>query len=117
MIVVIFEVRPHPATRQTYLDIAASLGSELAKADGFISVERFQSLADPECLLSLSCWRDEAAVARWRDVESHRRAQELGRASVFQQYRLRIATVVRDYGMNDRTQAPEDSRRRHEQKP
>lgn len=117
MIVVIFELRPHRETRQTYLDIAASLGAELADVDGFVSVERFQSLADPQCLLSLSFWRDEAAVARWRNAEAHRQAQALGRASVFQQYRLRIATVVRDYGMNDRTQAPEDSRRRHEHEP
>lgn len=110
MIAVIFEVWPADGHRQTYLDIAASLRPELEKIDGFLGIERFQSLADESKLLSLSFWRDEAAVAAWRNVERHRAAQKRGRAGVFQDYRLRIGQVVRDYGMTERAQAPTDSR-------
>jgi heme-degrading monooxygenase HmoA len=113
MIAVIFEVWPHRETRQTYLDIAAALRPRLDEIDGFISIERFQSLSEPDKLLSLSFWRDEEAVAQWRGVEAHRHAQAAGRAAVFQDYRLRIAAVVRDYGLNDRAQAPADSRAIH----
>ena len=113
MIAVIFEVSPHPPTKRTYLDIAASLRPGLDDIDGFISIERFQSLSDPEKLLSLSFWRDEEAVAQWRTTEEHRRAQSSGRSGIFQDYRLRIAAVVRDYGMHDRDQAPADSRSIH----
>ena len=77
--------------------------------DGFISIERFESLAQPGKLLSLSFWRDEGAVAQWRQQESHRRAQAAGRAGVFDDYRLRVAEVLRDYGLHQRTQAPADS--------
>ncbi len=113
MIAVIFEVWPRAETRQQYLDIAAALKPQLEKIDGFLSVERFQSLTDPEKLLSLSFWRDEEAVAHWRSLETHRAAQSKGRASVFSDYRLRVAAVVRDYGMNHREQAPADSLERH----
>jgi heme-degrading monooxygenase HmoA len=81
--------------------------------DGFISIERFQSLTDPAKILSLSFWRDEEAVARWRQVEEHRRAQDAGRRAIFEDYRLRVASVLRDYGMNERDQAPADSRAVH----
>ena len=114
MIAVIFEVVPHPAMRQRYLDIAAALRPRLGEIDGFISVERFQSLSDPGKLLSLSFWRDEAAVAQWRNTEEHRGAQGQGRSEVFSDYHLRIAAVVRDYGMHDRKQAPADSRLLHD---
>jgi heme-degrading monooxygenase HmoA len=110
MIAVIFEVWPADGQKQTYLDIAASLRSELATIDGFISIERFQSLTDETKLLSLSFWRDEKAVAAWRNVEDHRAAQKRGREGVFRDYRLRIASVVRDYGMAERAEAPSDSR-------
>ncbi len=113
MIAVIFEVWPAEGGRQPYLEIAASLKPRLADIDGFISIERFQSLVDPEKLLSLSFWRDEEAVAQWRQVEAHRDAESAGRGGVFRDYRLRIAGVVRDYGMNDRAQAPKDSRQVH----
>ena len=113
MIAVIFEVLPHPQTRQTYLDIAAALRPRLDEIDGFVSIERFQSLTNPNKLLSLSFWRDETAVAEWRNTEEHRSAQAAGRSTVFADYRLRIAAVVRDYGLNDRAQAPGDSRRVH----
>lgn len=113
MIAVIFEVRPYPDTKVQYLDSAAALRAELDAIDGFLSVERFQSLTDPGKLLSLSFWRDEDAVARWRNTDAHRSAQADGRTSVFQDYRLRIASVVRDYGMQERAQAPGDSRRVH----
>jgi heme-degrading monooxygenase HmoA len=110
MIAVIFEVLPHPHTKQTYLDIAASLRPRLDHIDGFLSIERFQSLTDPGKLLSLSFWRDEEAVAQWRRTDEHRSAQTSGRSGIFQNYRLRIAEVVRDYGLHDRDQAPADSR-------
>lgn len=113
MIAVIFEAEPRPERKQTYLDIAAALRPKLDEIDGFISIERFQSLASPEKLLSLSFWRDEEAVAQWRRMEDHRVAQALGRGSIFRDYRLRIAAVVRDYGMEDREQAPPDSRAIH----
>ena len=110
MIAVIFEVWPADGRRQTYLDIAARLKPELERIDGFISIERFQSLADNTKLLSLSFWRDEAAVQAWRNVEHHRQAQAAGRGGVLRDYRLRVAAVVRDYGMTERAEAPPDSR-------
>lgn len=113
MIAVIFEVVPHPQHAATYLDFAVGLRPLLDGVDGFLSIERFESLALPGKLLSLSFWRDEAAVHAWRNLEAHRRVQHAGRESLFADYRLRIANVVRDYGMNDRAQAPEDSRREH----
>lgn len=113
MIAVIFEVTPQSGHTQTYLDIAAALRPRLDHIDGFISIERFQSLSDPSKLLSLSFWRDEAAVAQWRNTEEHRAAQGAGRSGVFRDYRLRIAAVMRDYGLTDREQAPDDSRRIH----
>ena len=111
---VIFEVEPAPERRQDYLDIAARLRPELEQIDGFISVERFESLAQPGKILSLSIWRDEAAVKQWRNLESHRIAQAAGRGGVFADYRLRVASVMRDYGMKERAEAPRDSRTRHE---
>ena len=113
MIAVIFEVRPAPGEKQAYLDLAAELKPQLERIDGFLSVERFQSLVEPDKLLSLSFWRDEEAVARWRQNADHRHAQALGRGGVFQSYRLRIAGVIRDYGLLDRSQAPADSRDVH----
>lgn len=110
MIAVIFEVWPADGHKQTYLDIAARLKPELEKIDGFLRIERFRSLVDDSKLLSLSFWRDEAAVAAWRNVEHHRAAQKRGREGVFRDYRLRIASVVRDYGMTERAEAPTDSR-------
>lgn len=114
MIAVIFEVQPHDGRTRDYLDIAADLKPLLAEIDGFISIERFQSLAEPGRILSLSFWRDEEAVARWRQMEAHRAAQAAGRNEIFRDYRLRIASVVRDYGMHSREQAPADSRAFHE---
>jgi len=104
---VIFEVEPEPERRQDYLDIAARLRPELERIDGFISVERFQSLTNPDKILSLSFWRDEAAVVRWRRQEEHRAAQRAGRTGIFRTYRLRVAAVVRDYGMDKRAEAPQ----------
>ena len=113
MIAVIFEVEPEPDRRQEYLDIAARLRTELEAIDGFVSVERFESLLRPGRILSLSFWRDEEAVARWRNLESHRMAQARGRAGVFRGYRLRVAQVLRDYGMTERDEAPPDARAAH----
>ena len=114
MIAVIFEVQPHPEHRQAYLDWAAELRPTLEKMEGFLSIERFQSLTDPGKVLSLSFWRDEQCLAQWRQLESHRAAQAAGRGKLFRDYRLRIAGVVRDYGMNEREQAPADSRKVHD---
>ena len=114
MIAVIFEVVPAPgAGRKRYLDLAAQLRPELEKIDGFVSIERFQSLVDPDKILSLSFWRDEAAVEAWRKLEVHRSAQREGRGGVFKDYRLRVAHVVRDYGLDERAEAPKDSRATH----
>jgi len=109
MIAVIFEVWPKKGRKQQYLDIAATLRPLLEKIDGFISIERFESLTEPGKILSLSFFRDEAAVAAWRKLEAHRAAQAKGRAELFANYRLRIAGVIRDYGKSERTQAPADS--------
>lgn len=113
MVSVIFEVWPHPEHRQGYLNWAAELKTELEKMDGFISIERFQSLTDPDKLLSLQFWRDDACLTAWRNLEAHRAAQGAGRKTMFREYRLRIAEVTRDYGLNERAQAPADSRAAH----
>lgn len=111
MIAVIFELEPHEGRKQEYLDIAAALRPRLEEIDGFISIERFQSLASPNRILSLSFWRDEAAVRAWRLQPEHREAQGLGRASIFAGYRLRVAQVLRDYGLTDRDETPSDLKR------
>jgi len=108
MIAVIFEVWPE--RREDYLDIAAELRPLLKQIDGFISVERFESITEKGKMLSLSFFRDETAVQAWRNIAEHRAAQAKGRGSVFKDYRLRIASVIRDYGMNERDEAPADSR-------
>ena len=113
MIAVIFEVSLPTDARQSYVDLAQELVSSLESIDGFISIERFQSLVEPDKILSLSFWRDESSVARWRRLDAHRRAQVIGRTSLFRDYRLRVASVVRDYGLARREQAPEDSRTVH----
>ncbi|MBS0539831.1 MAG: antibiotic biosynthesis monooxygenase [Proteobacteria bacterium] len=113
MIAVIFEVWPADGRKQAYLDIAASLKPELEQIDGFISIERFQSLVDDKKLLSLSMWRDEEAVKAWRNKTHHREAQAAGRGGVLRDYRLRVAAVVRDYGMTERDEAPKDSREKN----
>jgi len=117
MIAVIFEVWPAEGRKNDYLDIAAALRADLMRIDGFISVERFQSLTDPDKLLSLSFWRDEEAVKAWRSLESHRAGQKKGRDGIFADYRLRVASVVRDYGMTERAEAPDDSRAVHDAPP
>ena len=109
MIAVIFEVEPKPGKRQSYLDMAAALRSTLEEMDGFLSIERFESLTSPGKMLSLSFWRDEDAVRNWRNISAHRRTQAAGRSEIFADYRLRVASVVRDYGMLRRVEAPADS--------
>jgi heme-degrading monooxygenase HmoA len=114
MIAVIFEAQPNPGQKEAYLDAAETLRPLLTRIDGFVSIERFESLTQPGKILSLSYWRDEQAVRQWRNVEAHRRIQDAGRASIFADYRLRVAQVLRDYGMKDRAEAPEDSREVHD---
>lgn len=106
MIAVIFEGSPAEGRQDDYLDAAAALRPLLDGLDGFISIERFESLTTPGRLLSLSFWRDEAAVAAWRSDPSHRAGQAAGRNGIFAAYRLRVAEVIRDYGLHDRDQAP-----------
>ncbi|MDO8295191.1 MAG: antibiotic biosynthesis monooxygenase [Caulobacter sp.] len=110
MIAVIFEALPKPGLREDYLATAARLRPLLDDIDGFLSIERFESLSQPGKVLSLSFWRDEAAVAAWRTLGEHRAAQADGRTRIFEDYRLRIAAVARDYGMGERGEVPEDLR-------
>ena len=117
MIAVIFEAWVPGEAQAEYLDLAAELRPLLADLDGFISIERFQSLTNPGKVLSLSFWRDEAAVAAWRNLPEHRRVQAAGRDHVFADYHLRIAAVTRDYSMKSRTEAPTDSRMIHTEAP
>lgn len=114
MIAVIFEVTPHADQKQAYLDAAAALRPRLSSIEGFISIERFESLSQPGKILSLSIWKDEEAVRQWRNLESHRAVQSVGRTSIFADYRLRVAAVIRDYGLHDRDEAPVDSRSVHD---
>lgn len=113
MIAIIFEVIPAEGKKDAYLDVAATMRPLVEQVEGFISVERFQSITNPDKLLSLSFFEDEAAVERWRALEKHRAAQTAGRAGLFEDYRLRVAHVLRDYGKHDRAEAPADSRDRH----
>jgi heme-degrading monooxygenase HmoA len=114
MIAVIFEVIPAEGQRDAYLDIAAAMRPMVEQVEGFISVERFESLTQPGKLLSLSFWEDEDAVARWRNLAAHRGAQAKGRSGIFADYNLRIAHVIRDYGLTARAEAPDDSRAHHD---
>lgn len=115
MIAVIFEAQPRPDGKGVYLDAAERLRPLLAQIDGFLSIERFESLTEPGKILSLSFWRDEDAVRQWRNVDEHRRIQRAGRQTIFVDYRLRVAQVIRDYGLHDRAGAPDDSRKAHSQ--
>lgn len=113
MIAVLFEVEPKPGRREAYLGLAAEMRPLLDEIDGFVSIERFQSLTNPDKILSLSVFRDEAAVTAWRTHPSHRRSQAAGRASIFAGYRLRVVSVLRDYTMEHRDQVPDDSQVAH----
>ncbi|QIE42729.1 antibiotic biosynthesis monooxygenase family protein [Meridianimarinicoccus aquatilis] len=113
MIAVIFEVDVAEGQRDAYLDMAAKMRAHLTAMEGFISIERFESLTTPGKVLSLSFWEDEAALTRWRTLTAHRGAQAKGRSDFFADYRLRVAGIIRDYGMFDRAQAPADSRDAH----
>lgn len=113
MIAVIFEFEPNAGKTDDYLDIASQLRPLVEGIDGFISIERFESLSQPGKILSLSFWRDEEAVNEWRNIAEHRQAQRDGRNGIFADYRLRIASVIRNYGMHDRDEVPEDSKEIH----
>ena len=113
MIAILFELWPAEGRRDDYLGLAASLKAELERIPGFISVERFQSLAQPGKLLSLAFFRDEEAVREWRNRPRHRVAQRRGRDGILADYRLRVAEVLRDYGLEVRDEAPRDSRQAH----
>lgn len=114
MIAVIFEALPNEGKYNDYFDLASQLKPELLQIEGFISIERFQSINDPDKLLSLSFWKDEDSVDQWRKVELHRHAQKEGRQFIFKDYRLRVANVIRDYSMTNRKQAPTDSNLIHQ---
>lgn len=113
MIAVIFEFTPADGRTQDYFDLVAQLKPELEQAEGFVSLERFESLTTTGKFVSLQFWRDEESVRKWRNVQLHRRAQARGRAGIFKDYRLRVASVVRDYTQDDRAQAPRDSLAAH----
>jgi heme-degrading monooxygenase HmoA len=113
MIAVIFEVWPVEHRANEYFDLAAGLRPLLEEIEGFISIERFESLTTKGKYLSLSFWRDEESIRAWRNMEQHRNVQAKGRSSVFAEYRIRVASVVRDYGFDERDEAPEDSRSAH----
>jgi len=115
-VAVIFELTPAPGKKQAYLDLAAGLADEVGKFDGFISIERFESISAPGNFVSISFWRDEEAVRNWRNVQKHREAQAKGRGGIFTKYRLRVAQVMRDYTMDKRDEAPRDSRGFHERR-
>ena len=109
MVAVIFEFTAAEGRFADYKALAEGLGEEVRKLDGFLSIERFQSISDPQRFVSLSFWRDEDAVRKWRNLQKHREAQAKGRGGIFSGYRLRICQVIRDYGMNERGEAPRDS--------
>lgn len=113
MVAVIFEFTPAPGRFPDYMELVGQLKPELDKAEGFISLERFESITTPGKFVSLQFWRDEASVAKWRKLQKHREAQKQGRGGIFASYRLRIAAVSRDYGMSDRAQTPADSKDVH----
>jgi heme-degrading monooxygenase HmoA len=113
MIAVIFEFTAADGRFADYQRLAEGLSEEVRKLDGFISIERFQSISDPARFVSLSFWRDEEAVRKWRNVQRHREAQKQGRGGIFSSYRLRVAEVRRDYTMSERAQAPQDSVKAH----
>ena len=113
MIAVIFEFTPAEGRFTDYRNLAEGLGDAVRDFDGFISIERFQSITDPGKFVSLSFWRDEEAVRKWRNLQQHREAQKQGRGGIFASYRLRIAQVLRDYTMHERSQAPRDSVKVH----
>ena len=113
MIAVIFEVWPAEGRKDEYLSLAARMRDELMKSDGFVSIERFESLYEEGKLLSLQFWRDEESVRKWRERLDHRRMQAMGRNHMFKDYRLRVASVLRDYSLQDRHEAPADSREAH----
>ncbi|MFT6536862.1 MAG: heme-degrading monooxygenase HmoA [Loktanella salsilacus] len=114
MIAVIFEVLPHADKRDAYLAMAAKMRPLVEQIDGFLSVERFQSITNPDKLLSISFFRDEAALEEWRKLTAHRGAQSAGRTEMFADYRIRVCGVMRDYSMTDRAEAPTDSRALHD---
>jgi heme-degrading monooxygenase HmoA len=114
MVAVIFEVTPADGHKEEYLDIARTLRPQLDSIDGFISIERFESLTTPGKILSLSFWRNEDAVKQWRNTDDHRLAQQKGRNGIFKDYRLRVVTVLRDYGLYNRSEAPTDSKAVHD---
>ncbi|MEM9762662.1 MAG: antibiotic biosynthesis monooxygenase [Pseudomonadota bacterium] len=109
MIAVIFEVEPAEGALEGYMALAGSLKSEVEAIDGFISVERFESMTTPGKLVSISFWRDEAALEAWRNRPRHRAAQVKGRTGMMAGYRLRVASVIRDYGLEARAEAPADA--------
>ena len=113
MIAVIFEFTAAEGRFADYKQLAEGLGDEVRKFDGFLSIERFQSIADPARFVSLSFWRDEEAVRKWRNVQKHREAQAKGRGGIFSAYRLRVCQVLRDYTKDSRKEAPSDSVKLH----
>lgn len=113
MIAVLFEVYLKEEFKSEYLEIATQLRKKLETMNGFISIERFASLQDESKMLSLSYWENEESIKQWRTLMEHREGQSKGRDHIFSDYRIRVAGVIRDYGIDSRAQAPEDSNKHH----
>ena len=113
MIAVIFEFTPRDGRFADYKALAEGLADDVRNAEGFISIERFESISNKGKFVSLSFWRDEEAVRKWRNLQKHREAQKKGRGSIFESYRLRVAQVMRDYTKDERAQTPKDSAEIH----
>jgi heme-degrading monooxygenase HmoA len=96
MFAVLFEVHPKSDQWDAYLGYAAMLKPELEQIDGFVDNIRYRSLTREGWILSLSNWRDEKALVRWRTRARHHEVQERGRTSVFLDYRLRVGQLTRD---------------------
>jgi heme-degrading monooxygenase HmoA len=109
VIAVIFEFTPAEGRFPEYMKLVDTLREDLAKAEGFISLERFESITNKGKFVSLQFWQDDESVRKWRNLQKHREAQKKGRGGIFKSYRLRIAEVTRDYTMDERAQAPKDS--------
>jgi heme-degrading monooxygenase HmoA len=113
VIAVIFEFTPREGRFADYKALAEGLAEDVRQADGFLSIERFESITNKGKFVSLSFWRDEEAVRKWRTLQKHREAQKKGRGGIFGSYPLRVAQVLRDYTLDERAQPPDDSVKVH----
>ena len=107
-VVVLFEVTPTAEGKVRYLELAAQLKLLLSDAKGFIHSERFSSLNEEGKLLSLNVWENEESVKKWRNELHHRMSQSEGRERLFENYRITVAYVIREYDDYNRREAQEE---------